>query len=100
MKVDDALIEKLARLSKLEFDEDSKEQIKSDLTRMLDFVEQLSEVDTEGVEPLIHINPDTDVLREDEVTERLTQEEALRNAPLHDDYYFKVPKVVENPDKK
>jgi aspartyl-tRNA(Asn)/glutamyl-tRNA(Gln) amidotransferase subunit C len=99
MKVDDALIEKLAGLSKLEFDEASKEKIKKDLSRMLEFVEQLNELDTEGIEPLIHVNPETDRLREDEVSEKLTQEEALKNAPLHDDYYFKVPKVVENPDK-
>ncbi|MFT6175212.1 MAG: aspartyl-tRNA(Asn)/glutamyl-tRNA(Gln) amidotransferase subunit C, partial [Cryomorphaceae bacterium] len=56
MIVDNALIDKLANLSKLEFDEESKERIKKDLTRMLAFVEQLNELDTEGVEPLIHVN--------------------------------------------
>lgn len=70
-----------------------------DLERMLDFVEQLKEVDTEGIEPLIHVNPEVNVLREDEVTEELNQKDALKNAPEHDSFYFKVPKVVENTDK-
>lgn len=100
MKVNDALIDKLAGLAKLEFDEEAKAAIKKDLSRMLDFVEQLNEVNTEGIEPLIHVNEETDRLRDDEVTEKLSQKDALKNAPLHDGYYFKVPKVVENPDEK
>jgi aspartyl-tRNA(Asn)/glutamyl-tRNA(Gln) amidotransferase subunit C len=100
MIVDNALIDKLANLSKLEFDEESKEGIKKDLTRMLAFVEQLNELDTEGVEPLIHVNEEKNKFREDAVTEELSQKEALKNAPEHDGFYFKVPKVVENPDQK
>ncbi|HKK39177.1 MAG TPA: Asp-tRNA(Asn)/Glu-tRNA(Gln) amidotransferase subunit GatC [Cryomorphaceae bacterium] len=100
MNVDNALIDKLARLSKLEFDEASKEGIKKDLTRMLDFVEQLNGLNTDGVEPLIHVNEETNKFREDVVTEELSQKEALKNAPQHDGFYFKVPKVVENPDDK
>jgi aspartyl-tRNA(Asn)/glutamyl-tRNA(Gln) amidotransferase subunit C len=100
MNVDNALIEKLAKLSKLEFDDESKEAIKKDLTRMLDFVEQLNELDTEGVEPLIHVNEEKNKYRADEVTETLSQKDALKNAPEHDGFYFKVPKVVENPDEK
>jgi len=100
MTVDNQLIEKLAKLAKLEFDDKAKSEIRKDLSRMLDFVEQLNEVDTDGVEPLIHVNSESDRLREDEITEQLSQAEALKNAPLHDGYYFKVPKVVENPDEK
>ena len=100
MNVDNALIDKLADLSKLEFDEESKEGIKKDLTRMLAFVEQLNELNTEGVEPLIHVNEETNKFREDVVTEQLSQKEALKNAPDHDGFYFKVPTVVENPDEK
>jgi len=100
MIVDNALIDKLANLSKLEFDEESKEGIKKDLTRMLAFVEQLNELDTEGVEPLIHVNEEKNKFREDVVSEELSQKEALKNAPEHDGFYFKVPKVVENPDQK
>lgn len=100
MNVDNALIDKLANLSKLEFDEESKEAIKNDLTRMLAFVEQLDELNTDGVEPLIHVNEETNKFREDAVTQELSQKEALKNAPEHDGFYFKVPKVVENPDEK
>ena len=100
MKVDDALIDKLANLSKLEFEAADKEAIKGDLERMLAFVEKLDEVDTEGIEPLIYINPEINVYRKDEVTEHLTQEEALKNGPEHDSFYFKVPKVVENKDEE
>ncbi len=98
MKVNDALIDKLASLAKLEFSAAEKEGIKGDLERMLDFVEQLNELDTEGVEPLIHVNTEKNVLRVDAVTESLTQADALKNAPNHDSFYFKVPKVVENKD--
>lgn len=99
MKVDNELIDKLARLSKLEFDEAAKAGIKKDLTRMLDFVEQLKELNTDGVEPLIHVNEEMNKFREDEVTEELSQKDALKNAPKHDSFYFKVPKVVENTDE-
>lgn len=100
MKVDDALIDKLARLSKLEFEVDDKQKFKGDLERMLDFVEKLNEVDTDGVKPLIHVNPERNVYRADRVSEELSQEEALKNSPEHDSFYFKVPKVVENKDEK
>lgn len=96
MKVDDALIDKLADLAKLEFEATDRESIKNDLERMLDFVDKLNEVDTEGVEPLTHVNPEINIYRADQVTETLTQFEALKNAPKHDSFYFKVPKVVEN----
>ncbi len=97
MKVTDELIDKLAKLSKLEFDSEEKARIKIDMERMLDFVEKLNELDTTGVEPLIHVSDEANVFRADEVTESLTQAEALKNAPHHDSFYFKVPKVVENP---
>ena len=61
MKVDDTLIDKLASLSKLEFEAADKAAIKGDLERMLNFVEKLDEVDTTGVEPLIHVNPEINV---------------------------------------
>lgn len=99
MNVNEELIDKLAKLSRLSFETDEKKAIMKDLERMLEFVEQLKEVDTEGIEPLIHINPEVNVLREDSVTEELSQKEALKNAPEHDSFYFKVPKVVENTDK-
>ncbi len=95
MIVDDALIEKLANLSKLEFDKEGKEAIKKDLTKILSFMEKLNELDTDGVEPLVYINEDTNVFREDAVNYPITKEEALMNAPLKDKDYIKVPKFVK-----
>ena len=95
MLVDDALIDKLSRLSMLSFDADEKEVIKADLQKMIGFVDKLKELDTTGVEPLLHITPAINVLRDDVPGDMLTQEEALKNAPLHDDSFFLVPKVIK-----
>jgi len=97
MKIDDELIERLATLSKLRFEGDEKDAIRQDLERMLDLVESLQKVDTEGVEPLIHMTDGANKLRRDELGQPTPQEEALKNAPSKDSYYFKVPKVISNP---
>lgn len=96
MKVTDELIDHLAQLAMLEFNDAEKRTIKADLDRILEFVEALEDVDTDGVEPLVHVNARKNVLREDEVTEKLDTAEALKNAPKHDSMYFKVPRVVED----
>jgi aspartyl-tRNA(Asn)/glutamyl-tRNA(Gln) amidotransferase subunit C len=95
MQVDDALVEKLADLSKLEFDGAGKEAIKKDLSRILSFMEKLNELDTKGVEPLIHVNEDVNVFREDVVRQPITQAEALQNAPLKNADHIQVPKFVK-----
>ena len=61
---------------------------------MIAFVEKLNELDTTGVEPMLHMSDETNVLREDEVKGSITREDALKNAPLHDEQFFKVPKVI------
>lgn len=94
MEINDTLIDKLSALAKLEFEGEEKEIIKEDLTKMLGFVEKLTNVNTIDVEPLIYITEEESVLREDIVKETITQEEALKNAPQKDSYYFKVPKVL------
>jgi aspartyl-tRNA(Asn)/glutamyl-tRNA(Gln) amidotransferase subunit C len=95
MEVNDAMIEKLAHLSMLTFNDAEKEEIKHDLQRMISFVEKLNELDLEGIEPLVHMSNEVNVLREDEVKGSVTREEALKNAPLHDEQFFKVPKVIK-----
>ena len=94
-KITNDTVDKLATLSRLEFDGKDKEEIRGDLNRMLDFVGKLNELDTSGVEPLIYMNDEKNVLRADEVKQTITQKEALGNAPKKDSDYFKVPKVVE-----
>ena len=95
MQVDDALIDKLARLSMLRFNDEEREQIKRDLEKMIGFVDKLKELDTSGVEPLLHMSNNVDVLREDIPGPMLSRQEALQNAPDQDGVFFKVPKVIK-----
>jgi aspartyl-tRNA(Asn)/glutamyl-tRNA(Gln) amidotransferase subunit C len=95
MKIDRSTVDKLAELSKLEFDGPAKDAIINDLNRMIGFVDKLAEVNTDGVEPLIYMSDETNMLREDEVRQEITQQEALKNAPKRDSDYFKVPKVID-----
>lgn len=94
MEVNDALIDNLSNLARLEFSAEEKEDIKKDLRRMIEFVEKLSELDTSGIEPLLHMSPAINVLRDDRPEGSITREEALANAPATDGTYFKTPKVI------
>jgi len=95
MKIDNELVDRLAELSKLEFDEQGKEGIKRDLQKILDMVQKLEEVNVDGVEPLIYMTDEKNVLRKDEISDTVSKEEALQNAPQRDSDYFKVPKVIK-----
>ena len=95
MEVNDALVEKLANLSRLEFNDTEKEEIKKDLQKMISFVQKLDELDLSDTEPLLHMSPNVNVLREDIVQGSVSREEALKNAPVHDEQFFKVPKVIK-----
>jgi aspartyl-tRNA(Asn)/glutamyl-tRNA(Gln) amidotransferase subunit C len=95
MEVNDAMIDKLAHLARLKFDEAEKQEIKTDLQRMIVFVEKLNELDLDGVEPLLHMSDEVNVLREDEIKGSVSRSEALKNAPSHDEQFFKVPKVIK-----
>ena len=95
MEVNNELVEKLANLSRLKFDEVHKESIKADLQSMIQFVEKLNELDTSGVEPLLHMSDNINVLREDEVKGSIERSEGLKNAPVQDGVFFKVPKVIK-----
>ena len=95
IKVDDKLIANLSRLAKLKFDEESSKRMKSDLKTILGFVDRISEVDTEGIEPLVYMSEEVNVLRADEISNIVSQENALKNAPQKDSDYFKVPTVLK-----
>jgi aspartyl-tRNA(Asn)/glutamyl-tRNA(Gln) amidotransferase subunit C len=94
MEVNDVLVEKLAKLARLQFNEGEKEIIKNDLQRMIHFVDKLNELDTTGVEPLLHMTDNVNILREDKVQGSVSREEGLKNAPDTDGIFFKVPKVI------
>ena len=93
--VDDKLIADLSRLAKLKFDKESSEKMKSDLETILGFVDRLSEVDTEGIDPLVYMSEEVNVLRSDEISNIVAQENALKNAPQKDSDYFKVPTILK-----
>ena len=94
MEINNKLIDQVAVLAKLEFENEAKDEMREDLQRIVSFVEKLSELDTEGVEPLIYLTDEVNRLREDEAKITVTQAEALSNAPKKDSDYFKVPKVI------
>ena len=95
MKITNKLIQDIAALAKLEFDEQSAKQMKADLEKIIGFVDKLNEIDTEGVDPLIYLSEEVNVLREDEIKAVVSQVEALKNAPEKDSDYFKVPTVLK-----
>jgi aspartyl-tRNA(Asn)/glutamyl-tRNA(Gln) amidotransferase subunit C len=95
MEITDELVDHIAHLARLEFEGEEKENIKSDMNKMLEFVAQLNRVNTDGVEPLIFMTDSINVLREDVAGRTLSQEEALKNAAHKDSDYFKIAKVLK-----
>lgn len=95
MKITDEIIDQLSHLSRLEFEGDERERIKTDLTKIIGFVDQLSSVNTDGVEPLIFMTETENVLREDVDAITISQADALKNAAVHDSDYFKIPTVLK-----
>ena len=95
MNIDTKIVDEVAHLARLEFDDKAKEEIIGDMNRMLSFVDKLSKLDTTNVEPLIYMTDEVNVMRDDEPVVTITQEEALKNAPKRDSDYYKAPKVIE-----
>lgn len=96
MKIDDATLDRIAELARLDVSDPARRAgLLADMQRVFDFVEKLNEIDTKGVEPLIHLSEEHDVLRADVAEVSLTKQQALMNAPVKDSDYFKVPRVVD-----
>jgi aspartyl-tRNA(Asn)/glutamyl-tRNA(Gln) amidotransferase subunit C len=95
MQVTDDTINKLAELSRLQFTGEERDAIRADLQKIIAFVDQLNELDTSGVEPLVHITDSVNVLRDDVAEVHLTRQQALQNAPQKDSDFFKIPKVLK-----
>lgn len=94
-KIDIKTVDEVAHLARLEFNDEAKAEILNDMNRMLTFVDKLSELNTENVEPLIYMTNEKNILRNDVPEITLTQKEALKNAPKKDSDYFKAPKVID-----
>lgn len=95
MKIDSKTVKDVAHLARLEFENEAEQKMIHDMDRMLGFVEKLSELDTENIEPLIYMTDEVNHMRDDVVKEPLAQKEVLKNAPKHDSDYFKVPKMLD-----
>jgi aspartyl-tRNA(Asn)/glutamyl-tRNA(Gln) amidotransferase subunit C len=95
MSVSRADVEKIAALARLHFEGPALENFTTELNEILGYVELLKEVDTSNVEPLHHVWDTGNVLRDDVPKDSLPQEEALANAPQHDEEFFLVPRVIE-----
>ena len=93
--ISDETIEYVGILSKLELSEEEKERAKKDLAEMLDYIDELGELDTTGVEPMSHVFPVNNVFREDVVTNGDDSENILKNAPSEKDNMFLVPKTFD-----
>ena len=93
--ISDETIEYVGILAKLELNDEEKERAKKDMGDMLDYIDQLNELDTEGVEPMSHVFPMTNVFREDVVTNGDMREDILKNAPGEKDGMFVVPRTFE-----
>ena len=95
-KIDEAQVRKVAKLSRLELTEAEVEEFTGQLSAILDYVEKMNELDTDGVEPIAHCLPISNVFRQDRVKESLGTEKALANAPQRDGNFFKVPKILDD----
>jgi aspartyl-tRNA(Asn)/glutamyl-tRNA(Gln) amidotransferase subunit C len=95
MKITEEIVDHIAHLARLEFEGEKKDAIRQDLENIISFMDKLSEVDTEGVEPLIFMNDEYNKLREDVAVVSITQDEGLKNAPKKDSDYFRIPKVLD-----
>jgi aspartyl-tRNA(Asn)/glutamyl-tRNA(Gln) amidotransferase subunit C len=95
MPVDAETVRRIAHLARIAVADEEVAELQAELNAMLAFVEQLSEVDVEGVEPLTSVTPMRLKQREDKVTDGGIADDIVRNAPATEDHYFLVPKVVE-----
>ena len=95
MQVDEATVRRIARLARIKVTDAEAKALEAELSGILDWVKQLDEVDTKGVEPMTAVVSTTLKMREDRVTDGGIADEILANAPAREDHFFVVPKVVE-----
>lgn len=95
MQIDDQLISRLELLARLELSDAEKVRLKADLNNILGMVEKLNDLDVDEVEPLVYLNDAINRMREDQVANQVSREEALQNAPDQDGTFFRVPKVID-----
>ena len=95
MKISLETVEHIAHLARLEFEGEKKIAIQQDIENIIAFMDKLSEIPTDNVEPLIFMTDEYNKLREDVAVVTITQDEGLKNAPKKDSDYFRIPKVLD-----
>ncbi len=95
MQVDEKTVRRIARLARIKITDEEAKSLESELSQILNWVEQLSEVDTSNVEPMTRVVAQKLRKRDDKVTDGEIADDVVKNAPVVDDHYFVVPKVVE-----
>lgn len=95
MAIDNTTVKNIAFLSRLKVEDENVEATKDEFNKILNWVNTLQEVNTDGIEPLITVNESSIALRKDEVLSGNCPEEILANAPMKEYGYFAVPKVIE-----
>lgn len=94
MNLDKNTLQKIAHLARLEFNDRDEEAMISDLSKIINWVEKLNELDTSEVKPITNMSFEINALREDKIGKHLDHDKGLKNAPNKDSDYFKVPKVT------
>ncbi|MGA2324375.1 MAG: Asp-tRNA(Asn)/Glu-tRNA(Gln) amidotransferase subunit GatC [Sedimentisphaerales bacterium] len=94
-KIDKSQVKKVAKLARLELSEAEIEEFAGQLNAIIDYVERMNKLNTDGVEPMAHCLPVSNVFRDDIIKESLGTEKTLANAPQSDGPFFKVPKILE-----
>lgn len=95
MTIDKQTINKVADLARIAVGDNEVENLTADMNKILTFMEKLNELDTTGVQPLVYMNEEENVWREDVVKQEISVEDGLKNSAKHNEHYFFVPKIIE-----
>lgn len=96
MIIDEKTIHKVADLARIEIKEEEVERLSLEMNKILTFMEKLNELDTSNVKPLVYMNEEVNVWREDVVKQEITVAEGLKNSAVHNENFFFVPKIIES----
>lgn len=95
MKIDNITLDKIAGLAKLSIKDDERDKLIADISAILDWVEKLNEVDTDGVTPITQMTHEINRFRPDDAPKNITATEAVKNSVTASDNFFIVPKVIK-----
>lgn len=95
MVIDKQTVHKVADLARIEIKDSEVENLTKEMNKILTFMEKLNELDTEGVKPLVYMNEEVNVWREDVAKNEISVKDGLKNAALHNERFFMVPKIIE-----